>query len=216
MSMTSEHPQYPSNPDDFLPLDPDLGVDAHVRGHEVAESAVAQLLAALGVDEGEHTRDTPRRVAKAWHEMLAGYRADPRAHLDKTFPAPDDPGLVLVAGIALTSTCAHHMLPFTGTATVAYRPSPGQRIVGLSKLARVVHGYARRLQVQEQIGAQVLDAIVDKLNPSGVMVLITASHDCMRLRGVREPDSVTTTQAHHGLLTDSERALIHAEHARSR
>ncbi|NMO00797.1 GTP cyclohydrolase I [Gordonia sp. TBRC 11910] len=196
----------PYNPDTF----------AEARAHGTAVEAVAQLLGALGVDEGEHTAATPARVAKAWAEMLSGYREDPADHLARTFPAPDDPGLVMVAGIALTSTCAHHMLPFTGRCTVAYRPSPGQRIVGLSKLARVVHGYARRMQVQEQIGAQVLDAIVAKLNPSGAMVLITASHDCMRLRGVREPDSVTTTQAHHGLLTDSERALIHAEHARAR
>lgn len=170
------------------------------------------MLAGLGVDEGDHTANTPARVAKAWKEMLWGYHEDPAAHLKVTFSAPDNPGLVVVEGISLASVCAHHMLPFTGWATVAYRPSPGQRIVGLSKLARVVHIYAARLQVQERIGAQVVDVITKRLQPSGVMCLITATHDCMRLRGVREPASSTTTQAREGLLLDHEVALIHTRH----
>lgn len=180
-----------------------------------AELHVKHLLAALGVDEGDHTANTPARVAKAWHEMLWGYRDDPGEHLDTTFSAPANPGLVMVQGITLTSVCAHHMLPFTGWATVAYRPSPGQRIVGLSKLARVVHGYAARMQVQERIGAQVVEAITGHLNPSGVMCLITATHDCMRLRGVREPAAATTTEAREGLLLDHEIALVHASHHRA-
>ena len=110
--------------------------------------------------------------------------------------------------------CAHHLLPFSGVATVAYRPSPGQRVVGLSKLARVVSGYARRLQVQEQIGYQTTDAITERLRPSGSMVIITAAHDCMRLRGVREGSALTTTYAHSGLLLDHERAAITEAHAR--
>lgn len=177
-----------------------------------AETAVADLLFALGVDEGDHTANTPTRVAKAWHELLSGYREDPADHLNVTFSAPTDPGLVIVAGIRLTSTCAHHMLPFTGTATVAYRPSPGQPVVGLSKLARVVQGYAARLQVQERIGAQVVEAIMDRLNPSGACCIITAAHQCMTLRGAREPDAVTTTRAAAGHLVDSEHALIAAAH----
>lgn len=176
------------------------------------ELHVKHLLAALGVDEGDHTADTPARVARAWHDMLAGYRQDPADHLATTFSAPPNPGLVIVEGVTVNSVCAHHMLPFTGWATVAYRPSPGQQIVGLSKLARVVGGYAARLQVQERIGTQVVDAIMDRLRPSGVMCLITATHDCMRLRGVREPAAATTTQASGGLLIDSEVALIHARH----
>lgn len=177
-----------------------------------AELAVKHLLAALGVDEGDHTDNTPARVAKAWRDMLWGYRDNPADHLTTTFSAPANPGLVIVEGITLTSVCAHHMLPFTGWATVAYRPSPGQRIVGLSKLARVVAGYAARLQVQERIGAQTVEAINDRLRPSGVMCLITATHDCMRLRGVREPAAATTTQAREGLLIDHEVAIIHARH----
>lgn len=177
-----------------------------------AEVAVKHLLAALGVDEGDHTANTPARVARAWSEMLWGYRENPADHLATTFSAPDNPGLVVVEGIQLTSTCAHHMLPFTGWATVAYRPSPGQNIVGLSKLARVLHGYAARLQVQERIGAQVVDAITDKLRPSGVACLITATHDCMKLRGVGEPHAATTTEARRGLLLDHELSLVHARH----
>ena len=176
------------------------------------ELSVKHMLAAMGVDEGDHTANTPARVAKAWRDMLWGYTVNPADNLDTTFSAPTNPGLVIVEGIGLSSVCAPHMLPFPGWATVAFRPSPGQRIVGLSKLARVVHGYAARLQVQERIGAQAVDAIQDRLQPSGVMCLITATHDCMRLRGVREPAAATTTEARHGLLLDHEVAIIHARH----
>lgn len=200
-----------------LPTDDELAVmtqDELCRVFSVADAelAVKELLAAFGVDEGDHTADTPGRVARAWRDMLWGYREEPADHLATTFSAPDNPGLVVVEGVSLSSVCAHHMLPFTGWATVAYRPSPGQSIVGLSKLARVVHGYAARLQVQERIGTQVVDAIMGRLRPAGAMCLITASHDCMRLRGVREPASSTTTQAREGLLLDHEVALIHARH----
>ncbi|WP_264079148.1 GTP cyclohydrolase I [Mycobacterium szulgai] len=99
------------------------------------EQAVRNLIDALGVDEGEHTAQTPARVARAWREMLWGYNEVPEDHLDTDFPAPDDPGLIVMHGISFASTCAHHLLPFSGTATIAYRPHPGQRIVGLSKLA---------------------------------------------------------------------------------
>ncbi|WP_067821457.1 GTP cyclohydrolase I [Actinomadura kijaniata] len=163
-----------------------------------AENAVADLLLALGVDEGEHTRETPRRVAKAWAETLAGYNDDPARHLDRRFSTTHDPGLIIVAGIRLNSTCAHHLLPVTGTATVAYRPRPGDQIVGLSKLARVVHGYARRLQVQERIGHQVANAVQEALNPVGAACVITAEHGCMTVRGVGEPATVTTTHASTG------------------
>ena len=110
-----------------------------------AALAVKDLLQAFGVPEDDHLLDTPTRSAKAWSEILAGYREDPADHLNTTFSAPRDPGLVVVAGVRLQSMCAHHLLPFSGVATVAYRPSPGQRVVGLSKLARVVTGYFRRL-----------------------------------------------------------------------
>ncbi|BCI87973.1 GTP cyclohydrolase I [Mycobacterium kansasii] len=180
------------------------------------ERAVRQLLSALGVDEGEHTAETPARVARAWREMLWGYNEVPEDHLDTDFPAPDDPGLIIMHGISFASTCAHHLLPFSGTATIAYRPHPGQRIVGLSKLARLVHGYAARLQVQENIGHQATAGIMRKLNPSGAMSVITARHDCMRLRGVREPAAEATTESRKGMWPDREIALVHRLHAGGR
>ena len=178
-----------------------------------AALAVKNLLGAFGVPEDDHTRNTPSRSAKAWGEILSGYLEDPADHLNVTFSAPRDPGLVIVAGVRLQSMCAHHLLPFSGTATVAYRPSPGQRIVGLSKLARVVTGYSRRLQVQEQSGYQTVAAIEDRLQPSGIAVIITAAHDCMRLRGVREDGALTTTYAAAGLLLDHERSAIREAHS---
>ncbi|KZS57730.1 GTP cyclohydrolase [Mycobacterium ostraviense] len=180
------------------------------------EGAVRQLLSALGVDEGEHTAETPARVARAWREMLWGYNEVPENHLDTDFPAPDDPGLIVMHGISFASTCAHHLLPFSGTATIAYRPHPGQRIVGLSKLARLVHGYAARLQVQERIGHQATAGIMRKLNPSGAMCVITARHDCMRLRGIREPAAKATTESRKGMWLDREIALVHHLHSGGR
>ena len=166
----------------------------------LATKAVAELMRALGIDEGEHTADTPARVARAWEDMLWGYSSDPSDHLNVTFPAPQDPGLIIQAGIDVQSICAHHLLPFGGMATVAYRPKPGQRVVGLSKLTRVVYGYSARAQIQERIGQQVASAIFDKLEPVGALVLISASHDCIKLRGARSPASLTTTVATRGAL----------------
>jgi len=158
-------------------------------------SSVSDLLLSLGVERDSHTNDTPRRVAEAWAECLAGYDTDPAEHLDATFTGPSDPGLVVLSGIRLSSTCAHHLLPITGVATVAYRPRSGSPIVGLSKLARVLHGYARRLQVQEHIGYQVAEAIRQKLDPVGAACIITAEHGCISTRGVLEHGVLTTTQA---------------------
>jgi GTP cyclohydrolase IA len=196
----------------LLPLQHQSTVVGSVIDIQLAERAVADLLKAFDVDEGDHTANTPQRVAEGFRETLAGYRENPSEHLTVTFSAPKNPGLVVVEGIAVLSTCAHHLLPFTGHATVAYRPSPGQDIVGLSKLARVVQGYARRLQVQERICSQVVDAITDRLQPSGAMCLITARHDCMRLRGALEPFAATTTEARAGLMLDHEIALVHTRH----
>lgn len=179
---------------------------------DAAALAVKDLLGAFGVPTDDHTLDTPARSAKAWAAILSGYQEDPAEHLDTTFSAPDDPGQVVVAGIQLQSMCAHHLLPFSGTATVAYRPSPGDRVVGLSKLARVVQGYARRLQVQERIGADTVDAIMDRLRPAGAVVIITAEHDCMRLRGAREPHAATTTIASKGLVLPHEWDAVHRSH----
>lgn len=186
------------------------------RGVDVAAAAkaVRDLLAAFGVPDDDHTANTHTRSAKAWAEILDGYREDPSVHLDTTFSAPRDPGLVIVAGISLQSMCAHHLLPFSGVATVAYRPSPRQRIVGLSKLARVITGYAKRLQVQEQIGYDTVNAIMEKLEPSGAQVIITAGHDCMRLRGCREGAALTTTHAAAGLLLPHEQSAVQSAHER--
>lgn len=183
-----------------------------------ATTAITDLLTALGVDEGEHTARTPERVAKAWAHQLAGYDVDPARHLEITFPAPSDPGLVIETGIRVRSTCAHHLLPITGVATVAYRPLPGERVVGLSKLARVLGDYAARLQVQERLGFQVAHTIQDVLAPAGAACVITAEHGCMTLRGVEEPHTATTTVALTGGWTHdaAEVQTVLAEHRAAR
>jgi GTP cyclohydrolase I len=179
---------------------------------DTAAHAVKQLLDALGVDEGEHTADTPARVARAWADMLWGYQETPEDHLDTTFPAPDDPGLIVQAGIDVQSICAHHLRPFGGHATVAYRPGVGQRIVGLSKLTRLVYGYAARCQVQERIGAQVVDAVMNKLAPLSAVCLISATHDCIRLRGARSPGSLTTTLSTRGDVRPDDLEIVRELH----
>lgn len=177
-----------------------------------AERAVQSLLQSFHVDEGDHTAGTPHRVAKAWADMLAGYREDPRDHLAVTFSAPRNPGLVIVRGVRVQSTCAHHMLPITGMATVAYRPRPGSPVVGLSKIERLVEGYARRLQVQERITSQVVTAIADVLDPVWAACAITAEHGCMTLRGVRDEHSDTLTYLDTGEPTSSDRTAFWEAH----
>jgi GTP cyclohydrolase I len=166
-----------------------------------AERAVAALLAALGQDTSdEHTRDTPRRVAAAYAELLT----PPPFNLT-TFP--NDEGydeLVLARDIPFHSLCQHHLLPFTGVAHVGYLP--GERILGLSKLARVVELFARGLQVQERLTKQVADWLQEHLEPKGVGVVLEAEHLCMSLRGVRAAGSRTVTSAVHGLLRDDPRS----------
>ncbi|MEV6285046.1 GTP cyclohydrolase I FolE [Kribbella sp. NPDC051770] len=163
-----------------------------------AERAVADLLKALGRDpHGAHLQDTPRRVASAYAEMLT-----PREFDLTTFP--NDEGydeLVLARDIPVQSLCEHHMLPFQGVAHVGYLP--GERILGLSKLARVVELFARDLQVQERLTKQVADWLQDHLAPKGVGVVIEAEHQCMSLRGVRATGSKTVTSAVHGTLREN-------------
>lgn len=184
----------------------------HQPNLDAAEVAIADLLEALGVDEGDHTEGTPHRVAVAWGELLAGYLEDPADHLNTTFTAPHNPGLVVVRNVRIQSTCAHHMLPITGTATIAYRPQPGQKVVGLSKLTRLAEGYSRRLQVQERITSQIVGAIAERLNPAWVACAITADHGCMSLRGVRDECSDTLTYNDTGEPTASDRAAFWAAH----
>jgi GTP cyclohydrolase I len=166
-----------------------------------AERAVADLLVALGQDPNdEHTRDTPRRVTAAYAELLT-----PRSFNLTTFPndeAYDE--LVLARDIPFHSLCQHHMLPFKGVAQIGYLP--GERILGLSKLARVVELYARGLQVQERLTKQVADWLQEHLDPKGVGVVLEAEHLCMSLRGVQADGSRTVTSALHGLLREDPRS----------
>lgn len=168
---------------------------------DAAERAVADLLTALGQDPDDpHTRETPRRVAAAYAEMLT-----PRAFNLTTFPNEEGyDELVMARDIPFHSLCQHHLLPFKGIAHVGYLP--GDRIVGLSKLARVVESFARGLQVQERLTKQVADSLNDRLQPKGVGVVLQAEHLCMSLRGVEATGSSTVTSALHGLLRRDERS----------
>ncbi|MFC5949429.1 GTP cyclohydrolase I FolE [Pseudonocardia lutea] len=171
--------------------------------HARAEAAIRELLIALGEDpDREGLRDTPGRVARAYEEIFAGLYVDPATVLERTF----DEGhgeLVLVKDIPLYSTCEHHLVPFHGVAHVGYIPSVEGRVTGLSKIARVVDLYAKRPQVQERLTGQVADALVRKLEPRGVIVVIDAEHLCMAMRGIRKPGSRTTTSAVRGLFQTS-------------
>jgi len=166
---------------------------------KAAEAAVRALLEYVGDDpEREGLQDTPKRVVKAFAEHFAGYDEDPRAHLATTFGEVNGyDELVLVSDIQLHSHCEHHMVPFVGKAHVGY--IPGGRVVGLSKLARVVDTFAKRLQVQEKLTAQIADTINEELQPQGVAVIIQCQHFCMCYRGVRKPGSWTTTSKLHGV-----------------
>ena len=164
-----------------------------------AEGAVRDLLEALGEDvERDGLVDTPRRVAKAMAEVMAGRFDDPAVHLQRTFEqACDD--LVLVRDIEFFSLCEHHLMPFMGRAHVAYLPAGG-RVVGLSKLARLVEVFARRPQLQERMTGQIADAIVEHLEPRGVAVVVQAEHMCMKMRGVSKQDPTMHTHALRGEL----------------
>jgi GTP cyclohydrolase IA len=168
--------------------------------YERMEGAIAELLDALGVDlTDESLRDTPRRVAAAYSELLT-----PLPFEATTFP--NDEGydeLVVARSIPFHSLCEHHLLPFTGVAHVAYLP--GDRIVGLSKLGRVVESFARRLQVQERMTVQIADWVEEYLQPRGVGVVLEAEHLCMSLRGVQKPGTITVTSALHGIVRDDAR-----------
>ncbi len=165
-----------------------------------AEQAVRALLVTLGENpDSDHLRETPRRVALAYQEFLT-----PRPFVPTTFP--NDEGydeLVLARDIPFHSLCEHHLLPFSGVAHVGYLP--GERILGLSKLARVVEHFARRLQVQERLTKQVGDWLEDRLAPKGVGVVLEAEHLCMSLRGVQAVGSRTVTSSLHGLVRDDPR-----------
>ncbi|MDZ4375511.1 MAG: GTP cyclohydrolase I FolE [Phenylobacterium sp.] len=170
-----------------------------------ALEAVRTLIEWAGDDpDREGLLETPRRVVKAYRELFAGYEVDPREYLERTF---EEVGgydeLVLLRDIPVVSFCEHHMLPFLGRAHVGYLPD--ERVVGISKLARVVHGFARRLQIQEKLTAQVAGAVQDILKPKGVGVVIVSAHSCMSMRGVNTPGSSLTTSHLLGEVRDDPR-----------
>jgi len=167
-----------------------------------AEAAVRELLAAIGEDPArEGLRETPARVARAWAELTAGIRQRPEDVLSTTFDIGHDE-MVLVRDIELWSMCEHHLVPFTGVAHVGYIPAASGKITGLSKLARLVDVYAKRPQVQERLTTQVADALMEILEPRGVMVVIEAEHLCMTMRGVRKAGARTITSAVRGSMRD--------------
>jgi len=175
-------------------------VDPAYIDYERMESAVVDFLEALGVDlTDESLQDTPRRVAAAFSELLTPLPFEPT-----TFPNTEGyDELVVARSIPFHSLCEHHLLPFHGVAHVAYLP--GDRIVGLSKLGRVVESFARRLQVQERMTVQIADWVEEYLQPRGVGVVLEAEHLCMSLRGVQKPGTVTVTSALHGIVRDDAR-----------
>jgi GTP cyclohydrolase IA len=167
------------------------------------ERAVREILLAIGEDpERDGLRDTPARVARAYAEQFAGLQQQPRDVLTTVFDADHDE-MVLVRDIAVYATCEHHLVPFFGVAHIGYIPNQKGQITGLSKLARLVDVYARRPQVQERMTSQIADALVDSLEPRGVIVVIEAEHLCMTMRGVRKPGAKTVTSAVRGLFRDS-------------
>ena len=167
---------------------------------EGVRRAVRDLLVAVGEDpERDGLRDTPDRMARAYREMFAGLHSDPADVLSATFDIGHSE-MVLVKDIPMYSTCEHHLLPFHGVAHVAYIPAENGVVTGLSKLARLVDGYARRPQVQERLTSQVADALVERLNARGVIVVVEAEHLCMSMRGVRKPGSRTITSAVRGIM----------------
>ncbi|MDH6243659.1 GTP cyclohydrolase I FolE [Mycobacterium sp. OTB74] len=165
---------------------------------ERAEAAVRELLLAVGENpERDGLRDTPARVARAFQEIFGGLYTDPDAVLNTTFDEDHDE-LVLIKDIPMYSTCEHHLVSFHGVAHVGYIPGEDGRVTGLSKIARLVDLYAKRPQVQERLTAQIADALMRKLDPRGVIVVVEAEHLCMAMRGVRKPGAVTTTSAVRG------------------
>jgi GTP cyclohydrolase IA len=165
---------------------------------ERIEAAVREILAAIGEDpEREGLRATPARVARMYAEIFSGLNEDPGSHLVPTFEADHDE-LVLVRDIAVYSVCEHHLLPWSGKAHVAYIPNEDGRVTGLSKLVRLVEGYAKRPQVQERLTTQVADTLVRVLGARGVFVVVEAEHMCMSMRGVKKPGAVTVTSAVRG------------------
>ena len=174
------------------------------------ERAVREILIAIGEDPGrDGLIDTPARVARAYAEQFSGLSQHPEDVLGTVFDADHDE-LILVRDIEVYSTCEHHLVPFFGTAHVAYIPNEKGQITGLSKLARLVDVYARRPQVQERMTSQIADALMRVLEPRGALVVIEAEHLCMSMRGVRKRGAKTVTSAVRGIIRDSARTRAEA------
>ncbi len=170
--------------------------------HERVQRLIRELLEAIGEDASrEGLVETPRRVADMYVELFEGIESDPGEHLRVTFEIGHDE-MVMVRDIPFTSLCEHHLVPFVGLAHVAYLPASDGRIAGLSKLARVVEGYARRLQVQERLTTQIAEAMEDHLHPRGSIVVLEAEHFCMSMRGVKKEGMTTVTSAVRGVFKD--------------
>jgi len=173
------------------------------------EKAVREILAAIGEDVNrKDIRDTPKRVAEMYEEILGGTKANPEKELEVVFEKDHDE-IVLLKGIPLYSVCEHHLLPFIGKAHVAYIPS-NNKVTGLSKLARVVDTLSKRLQVQERLTTDIAEIIMRKLSPKGVLVVIEAEHLCMSMRGVRKPGVLTITSAVRGVFRQNEKTRAEA------
>ncbi len=165
------------------------------------ERAVREILSAVGENpDREGLIKTPNRVARAYAELMAGLNEDPRIHLKTVFHEQYDE-VVLLRDIEFHSLCEHHLLPFTGKAHVAYLPDG--KVVGLSKLARLVEGYARRPQVQERLTTQIADALMEELNPIGAACIVEATHTCMTIRGAKKPGSTMVTSALRGIFKEN-------------
>jgi GTP cyclohydrolase I len=185
------------------------GADGAIDQERI-QAAVREILLAIGEDlDREGLRDTPERVARLYAEMFSGLAQDPRDHLKKTFTQKYDE-MVLVKDIGFESMCEHHLLPFLGKAHIAYLPKG--KIVGLSKVARVVEVLARRPQVQERMTEQIADLLMEELDARGVAVILEASHTCITIRGIRKASSICTTSAMRGAfaLKESTRAELMA------
>ena len=196
---------------DHNELDSDIELPAHLAAvapipQERAEAAVAELIRWAGDDPGrEGLADTPARVARAFREYFRGYQEDPGIHLSRTFAEVGGyDEIVLLRDIPFQSHCEHHMAPILGKAHIAYLPR--NRVVGISKLARVLQGYSRRLQVQERLTAEVADCIQKHLDPVGVAVVIEAAHSCMSARGVMTSGVTMTTSRMMGVFRDDDRS----------
>ncbi len=174
--------------------------EPHSFDPERAERAIREFLIAVGEDpERDGLTETPARVTRSFRELLAGYGEDPGAHLERQFEVDHDE-MVMVRDIPFSSICEHHLLPFLGKAHVVYVPGESGRVCGLSKLARLVDGFAKRLQVQERLTVQIADELMKRLDASGALVVIEAEHLCMTIRGVGKPGALTTTSAVRGML----------------